>query len=160
MACSVDAERNSLRERLTASRGGDGAEAVRVNAKLGRASAQLRFEDAARLRDRIDALEEISVELARLQRLRELTVCLVVPAADGGRRAFYVAKGQVVCTRPYTGPAGLEWEAALSRIRQASPTLSPEAADDLMVVAAFLRRPGPELEVVALPTLAVDERAA
>ena len=132
----------------------------KLRAKLRRIAAELRFEDAARLRDRIEALEEVCAELARLRRLRELAVCLVAPAADGGRRAFYVAKGQVVCARPYTGPAGLEWEAALAAIRRAEPTLAPEAADDLMAVAAFLRRPGPELEVVALPTLTVDERAA
>ena len=132
----------------------------KLRAKLRRIAAELRFEDAARLRDRIEALEEVCAELARLRRLRELAVCLVAPAADGGRRAFYVAKGQVVCARPYTGPAGLEWEAALAAIRRAEPTLAAEAADDLMAVAAFLRRPGPELEVVALPTLTVDERAA
>ena len=132
----------------------------KLRAKLGRIAAELRFEDAARLRDRIEALEEVCAELVRLRRLRELAVCLVAPAADGGRRGFYVAKGQVVCARPYTGPAGLEWEAALAAIRRAEPTLAPEAADDLMAVAGFLRRPGPELEVVALPTLTVDERAA
>ncbi len=132
----------------------------KLREKLRRIAAELRFEDAARLRDRIEALEEVCAELARLRRLRQLAVCLVAPAADGGRRAFYVAKGQVVCARPYTGPAGLEWEAALAAIRRAEPTLAPEAADDLMAVAAFLRRPGPELEVVALPTLTVDERAA
>ena len=132
----------------------------KLREKLRRIAAELRFEDAARLRDRIESLEEVCAELARLRRLRQLAVCLVAPAADGGRRAFYVAKGQLVCARPYTGPAGLEWEAALAAIRRAEPTLAPEAADDLMAVAAFLRRPGPELEVVALPTLTVDERAA
>jgi DNA polymerase III subunit epsilon len=132
----------------------------RLRAKLRRVAAQLRFEDAARLRDRIEALEEVCAELARLERLRGLSVCLVAPAADGGRRAFYVAKGQVVCARPYTGPAGIEWEAALAAIRRAVPTNAPEAADDLLAVAAFLRRPGPELQVVPLPTLTVDERAA
>jgi DNA polymerase III epsilon subunit family exonuclease len=132
----------------------------KLRAKLRRVAADLRFEDAARLRDRIEALEEVTAELVRIRRLRELAVCLVAPAADGGRRAFYVAKGQVVCARPYTGPAGLEWEAALAAVRRAEPTLAPEAADDLMTVAAFLRRPGPELEVVALPTLDADERAA
>jgi hypothetical protein len=87
-------------------------------------------------------------------------VCLVAPGGDGGRRAFYVAKGQVVCSRPYMGRHGLEWEAALDAVRLAEPTLAPEAADELLAVAAFLRRPGPELEVVALPRLGADERAA
>jgi DNA polymerase III epsilon subunit family exonuclease len=132
----------------------------KLRAKLRRIVGELRFEDAARLRDRIVALEEVCGELARLRRLRELTVCLVAPDADGGRRGFYIAKGQVVCSRPYTGRHGLEWEAALVAVRLAEPTLAPEVADELLAVAAFLRRPGPELEVVALPTLSADERAA
>jgi len=132
----------------------------KLRAKLRRIAGELRFEDAARLRDRIEALEDVCAELARLRRLRDLTVCVVAPAADGGRRAFYVAKGQVVCARPFTGPSGLEWEAALAAIRRAAPTLAPEAADELLAVAAFLRRPGPELELVSLPTLTVDARAA
>ena len=132
----------------------------KLQAKLRRLAAELRFEDAARLRDRIDALEEVCADLARLRRLRGLAVCLVAPAADGGRRAFYVAKGQVVCVRPFRGASGLEWEAALAAVRRAEPTLAPEAADELLAVAAFLRRPGPELEAVALPTLTLDERVA
>ena len=132
----------------------------KLRVKLKRIATELRFEDAARLRDRIEALEEVRAELERLRRLRGLAVCLVAPAADGGRRGFYVARGQVVCSRPYTGPSGLEWEAGLAAARRAEPTLAPEAADDLLVVAGFLRRPGPELEIVALPTLTVDERAA
>jgi len=132
----------------------------KLRAKLRRLAAELRFEDAVRLRDRIDALEEVCAELARLRRLRGLTVCVVAPAADGGRRAFYVAKGQVVCARPFRGASGLEWEAGLAAVRGTEPTLAPEAADELLAVAAFLRRPGPELEVLALPTLTLDERAA
>jgi hypothetical protein len=65
-----------------------------------------------------------------------------------------------VCSRPFTGPRGLEWEAGLAAVRRAEPTFAPDAADDLLAVAAFLRRPGPELEVIALPTLTEDERAA
>ncbi len=132
----------------------------KLRAKLRLLAVDLRFEDAARLRDRIHALEEACTELARLRRLRALAVCLVVPAEGGGRCAFFVAKGQVVCSRPYHGAAGLEWEAGLAAVRRAVPTLAPDAADDLLTVAGFLRRPGPELEVVPLPTLIVDERAA
>jgi len=133
----------------------------RLRLKLRRVASELRFEDAARLRDRIAALEEVCDELARLRRLRALAVCVVAPALDGdGRRGFFVAKGQVVCARPYTGPRGLEWEAGLAAVRRAEPTHDPDAADDLLTVASFLRRPGPELDIVRLPTLIEDERAA
>jgi DNA polymerase III epsilon subunit family exonuclease len=132
----------------------------RLRRKLRRVASELRFEDAARLRDRIAALEEVCAELERLRRLRALAVCVVAPADGGGRKAFYVARGQVVCARRYTAAAGLEWEAGLAAVRRAQPTYAPDAADDLLVVAGFLRRPGPELEIVRLPTLNEDERAA
>ena len=86
-----------------------------------------------------------------MNRLRALSVCVVVPAAaDGGRRAFFVAKGQVVCARPFHGPRGLEWQAGLAAVARAEPTLAPEAADELIAIASFLRRPPPELEVIPL----------
>jgi DNA polymerase III epsilon subunit family exonuclease len=123
----------------------------KLRAKLKRLAHELRFEDAARLRDRIAALEQVSRELARMDRLRGLAVCIVVPGeGEGARRGFFVAKGHVVCARPYHGPHGLEWQAGLAAVARAEPTLAPEAADELLAVASFLRRPPPELEVVPL----------
>jgi DNA polymerase III epsilon subunit family exonuclease len=123
----------------------------KLRAKLRRLAHDLRFEDAARLRDRIAALEEVARELARMDRLRALAVCVVVPGeAEDSRRGFFVAKGQVVCVRPYHGPQGLEWQAGLAAVARAEPTLAPEAADELLAVASFLRRPPPELEVLPL----------
>jgi excinuclease UvrABC nuclease subunit len=127
----------------------DGLRKLRL--KLGRLSRELRFEDAARLRDRIDALEQVAAEIERMDRLRALSVCVVAPGeADGSKRGFYIAKGQVVCVRPYRGPQGLEWQAGLAAVARAEPTLAPEAADELIAIASFLRRPPPELEVVRL----------
>ncbi len=117
----------------------------KLRAKLKRLARDLRFEDAARLRDRLAALEDAAQEVVRMRHLREMAVCLV--AAD---RAIWVAKGQVVCIRPWGGTSGLEWEAGLAAVARAEPTLSPEAADDLRVLATFIRRPPPELEVIRL----------
>jgi hypothetical protein len=80
-----------------------------------------------------------------MQRLRELEVCLVA-----GDRAIWVAKGQVVCVRPWGGTSGVEWQAGLQAVAWAQQTLAPEAADDLRVLASFIRRPPPELTVVQL----------
>jgi hypothetical protein len=44
----------------------------------------------------------------------------------------------------------VEWQAALADVARAEPTLAPEAADDLRVLASFIRRPPPELTVVGL----------
>ena len=123
----------------------------KLRAKLSRLARDLRFEDAARLRDRIDALEDVASEIRRMNELRRLAVCIVAPGTRAGtRRAFFVAKGQVVCVRPYIGPYGVEWQAGLAAVGRAEPTLSAEAADDLRVVATFIRRPPAELEVVRL----------
>jgi DNA polymerase III epsilon subunit family exonuclease len=132
----------------------------KLRAKLKRLALDLRFEDAARLRDRIEALEEAAREIRRMQQLRQMGVCLVVPGErEGSRRAFFVAKGQIVCARPYLGQHGVEWRAGLAAVERAEPTLAPEAADELRLVDSFIRRPPPELEVVRLAHL-VDGRAA
>jgi DNA polymerase III epsilon subunit family exonuclease len=126
----------------------------RLRAKLRRLAQELRFEDAARLRDRIDALEHAVSEIARMQRLRALSCCVVVPSSrEGERRGFFVARGQVVCSRPFRGTSGPEWAAGLAAVARAEPTLAPEAADELRVVDGFLRRPPPELTVVPLADL-------
>jgi DNA polymerase III epsilon subunit family exonuclease len=126
----------------------------KLRAKLKRLAHELRFEDAARLRDRIEALEDVAREVDRMQRLRRLEVCVVVPGEhEGSRRAFWIARGQVVDVRPFTGTSGLEWQAGLAAVARAEPTLAPDAADDLLTVATFLRRPPPELEVIALAQL-------
>jgi DNA polymerase III epsilon subunit family exonuclease len=119
--------------------------------KLRRLAREQRFEDAARLRDRIAALEHVALDVAGLERLRALAVCVVAPAGeDGQRRGFFIAKGQVVCARPFHGAHGVEWQAGLAAVARAEPSLAPEATDELLAIAAFLRRPPPELEVVFL----------
>src|SRR3954451_10149775 len=87
----------------------------KLRAKLKRLARDLRFEDAARLRDRIAALEDVAQELVRIRRLRAMRVCVVVPAAhEGTRKSFWVAQGQIVAVRPFHGTRGLEWQAGLA----------------------------------------------
>jgi len=117
----------------------------KLRAKLLRLARELRFEDAARLRDRIEALEAAAGEIRRMDELRRLQVVLVA-----GGRAIWVAKGQVACIRPWGGTSGLEWQAGLAAVARAEPTLAPEAADELRVLAGFIRRPPPELTVIPL----------
>ena len=129
-----------------------------LRVRLRRLAADLRFEDAARLRDRVAALEEVVGGLAELERLRTLEVCVLVPAAEEGFvRALFVTGGRVAAARTLvSGPGGLvEIEAGLALARRAEPSLAPEDADELLLVGSFLRRPPPELRVVGLDARAI-----
>jgi DNA polymerase III subunit epsilon len=126
----------------------------RLRRKLAAHADALRYEDAARLRDRVVAVEALAAELERLDRLRATELCLLAPAAERGfRRAFFVASGRVAATRTIGPGAELEVEAGLAEARRAEPSLAPEDADELLVVAQFLRRPPPELRVVTFDEL-------
>jgi DNA polymerase-3 subunit epsilon len=140
----------------------------RLRAKLRDLSDSLRYEDAARLRDRIAALEQVVAGLAELDSLRAAQVILLVPAVEGGfRRAFFVAHGRIAAVRtlpPGQGSA-LELEAGMAEAGTRAASFAPEDADELLLVGLFLRRPPPELTVLRFEDVAggyaaVDGRAA
>jgi DNA polymerase III subunit epsilon len=126
-----------------------------LRTRLRRLARDLRYEDAARLRDRMAALEEVVSRVEELERLRQARLCILAPAREPGfRRAFFLAGGRVASVRTVPeGPAGrLEAEAGMAAVTLEVAELSyaPEDADELLVVSSFLRRPGPELRVVSL----------
>jgi DNA polymerase III epsilon subunit family exonuclease len=141
-----------------------------------------RYEDAARLRDRIAALEDIVRFLRRVERLRRARCCLIAPAAEPGfARAFFLAAGRIAAVRtlPPGDGARLEVEAGLAASAQVTQChlrsgpeecradgqvtqcyLTPEEVDALLVIGTFLRRPPPELRVAPLEAEAVLRLAA
>ena len=120
----------------------EGGPLPRLRERLSHLADGLRYEEAARLRDRIEALEHVVERLRRLERLRKLEVCLVAPAVEpGGKRAFLVAGGAVRALEP----GEVVVEAAASE-----GPLTPEQAEDLLLVDGFVRRPPPELAVLPL----------
>jgi len=129
----------------------------RLRRKLAALADARRFEDAARLRDRIEALEHVCRDLERLERLRSLERCLLVPAAEPGHtRAFFLAGGRIAAERtlPPGGGAHLEIEAGLAAARRPGEL----DVDELFLVARFLRRPPPEMTVVPLEREAILRR--
>jgi DNA polymerase III epsilon subunit family exonuclease len=121
----------------------------RLRHRLRELSDARRFEDAGRLRDRMAALERICRELKRLDRVRRLECCVLVPAEDSGYvRALFVAGGRVAGERtlPPGGGAALEIEAGLAAARRPGEL----DLDELLLVDSFLRRPPPELRVAPL----------
>jgi DNA polymerase III subunit epsilon len=141
---------------------GLGGPLPRLRARLRDLSDSLRYEDAARLRDRMAALERLIKHLRRLERLRELELCMLAPAVEPGmRRAFFLAGGRVQAVRtvPPGAGASLELEAGVAAARARRLELDAESVDELLLVGSFLQRPPPELEVRPLATCA-DRRAA
>jgi DNA polymerase-3 subunit epsilon len=138
------------RERLL-----EGAPLQRLRERLAYLSEGLRYEEAARLRDRLEALERVIDRLRRLAELRELEACLIAPAAEPGwRKAFFVAGGEVRAVRSLPPGAGARLElaagaAACSLSAEREP-LTPEQAEELLLLDGFIRRPPPELSVLPL----------
>ncbi len=130
----------------------------RLQSRLRALAEARRFEDAARLRDRITALQAVCTELDRLSRLRELECCVLVPALESRYvTAVFVCCGRVTAERalPAGGGAILEIESGLAasrRQKQACDKLSQEELDldELLLVDSFLRKPPPELRAVPL----------
>ena len=135
----------------------EGGPLPRLKRRLADLAESLRYEEAARLRDRIEALEHVVERLQRLERLRSLELCLVAPSLEPGRHtAFFVCAGELCAVRPLpAGPgARLEVEAGLARCRsaraRAGETLTPEQAEDLVLLDGFATRQPPELTVLPL----------
>src|SRR3954451_21749828 len=122
----------------------DGGPLPRLRARLAHLSEGLRFQEAARLRDRIEALEQVVERLRRLDGLRGLEACLLAPAVEPHLRKAFVVTGGRVCMRTISPGEGLTFAAEPT----AGP-LSPEQAEDLLLIDGFLRRPPPELERAA-----------
>ncbi|HYX89905.1 MAG TPA: UvrB/UvrC motif-containing protein, partial [Gaiellaceae bacterium] len=129
----------------------------RLRARLTHLAENLRYEEAARLRDRIEALEHVVERLRKLDRLGRLDACLIAPALEPGwQKAFFVCGGGVCAVRPLPPGAGarLEISAGIAvcqaaRERARGP-LTPEQAEDLLLLDGFVRRPPPELAVLPL----------
>jgi len=130
----------------------------RVRGRLAELAEARRYEDAARLRDRLQALEQVCRELERLARLRAVQRCLVVPGTEPGHaRAFFVAGGRLAAERSLPPGAGahLEVEAGLAAARRALADGSHGDLDELFLVGTFLRKPPPELSIVPLERSAI-----
>jgi DNA polymerase III epsilon subunit family exonuclease len=125
----------------------------RLRRRLAELADARRYEDAARLRDRLEALEQVCRELERLARLRAVKRCIVAPASEPGHaRAFFLAGGRVAAERslPPGGGAHLEIEAGLAACRRALVSDTNVDLDELFLVGSFLRRPPAELQIVPL----------
>jgi excinuclease UvrABC nuclease subunit len=128
-----------------------------MRARMAALGSERRFEQAAELRDALDALESARLALARLRRAAERTgVVLTADLDDRFVQAFACAGGRVVARRrlPRAGDAMLETApliASLEAALAARPSpLEPDQADVAHVVAAAFSRPGRHLAAVPI----------
>jgi DNA polymerase-3 subunit epsilon len=148
LALSTPEELNRLRE---------GGPLPRLRERLSYLADNLRYEEAARLRDRVEALEEVIERLRRLERLCRLESCLLAPALEPGwQKAFFICGGELCSVRSLPPAAESELEVRLglalceeARTRAGNP-LTPEQAEDLLLLDGFVRRPPAELAVLPL----------
>jgi DNA polymerase III epsilon subunit family exonuclease len=127
----------------------------RLRARLRDLAECRRFEDAARLRDRIAAVEDVVRTVQRLERVRKTNCCVIVPSTEPGfARGVFVANGRIADVRTLAGL--IEVEAGLAATRRPGP----EEIDELLLIGTFLRRPPPELRVAPLDADAILKQAA
>ena len=127
----------------------------RLRARLAHLSDNLRYEEAARLRDRIDALERMVDRLSELERLRGMNACVLAPDVEPELRKVFIVSGGRIDVRTLSRTD----RPALSHEPLEGP-LSPEQAEDLLLMGAFLRRPPPELTVLPLDAEQIGARLA
>jgi len=141
----------------------DGRAAATLRARMVALGEQRRYEQAAELRDRLDALEGVRLRLARLR--RAVAISGVLLAADVDRRfvqAFACAGGRVVGRRrlPRAGGAQLECEALLTALRAAIVArpcpLAPDQSEAARLIAAAFARPGRDVTAIPLPAGGLD----
>jgi DNA polymerase III epsilon subunit family exonuclease len=117
----------------------------RLRARLRELVECRRFEDAARVRDRLAAVEDIVRAVQRIEHARRTRCCVIVPSSEPGyARGIFVANGRIADVR--TLASRLEVEAGLA----AAELPGDEDLDELLLVGTFLRRPPPELRVAPL----------
>lgn len=135
---------------------------TRLHERMSHLSECLRYEEAARLRDRIASLERVAEQLARLERLRGLERCLVVPGLEAGRlEALFLGGGRIAARTELTsgrdaGPYVEQGVAAARAARLDGRSCEADHADELLVVGRFLKRPPPELRVLPLEAGAIS----
>jgi DNA polymerase-3 subunit epsilon len=133
----------------------------RLKQRLADLAESLRYEEAARLRDRVEALEQVLDRQQRLEQLRKVDACLIAPGLEPGWRTAFLIRGATVYAsrRLPPGPGALvEIDAGFistQAARDAAGPLTAEQAEDMLLIGGFVRRPSLELAVLPLDIHAI-----
>src|SRR5712692_4270533 len=145
----------AVQEGLAVLRGESTSVLERAASRRDELGEQLRFEEAAELRDRIRDVEQVVAVQQRLKEFADRNVVLVTPDRQADRvRLLLIRAGRLaeeVSLPMRATPSHLRF--LLRRVYGAasSPQVSRDELDDLLIMDAWLRRHRDEVREVAVP---------
>jgi DNA polymerase-3 subunit epsilon len=149
---------------------GDDRPRRRLEERMERLAASMRYEEAAEVRDDLRLLGGVEGTLARLRRALRRTGVLLAPDVDDRFvQGFACCRGMVVGRRriPRGGDGRLEIEplvatlaAALAGPPPAGAALPPERVEAARIVSAAFGRPRPAVQAIALDGQSLASAAA
>ena len=133
-------------------RGRDGSLLDRMVRRRDELAEELRFEEAARLRDRIRALEHVVGSQRRLEAVSERNLLIVAPSRrPKARELFFIRAGRLVHqTTATTATRAATLARSLRTVYQAigSNVVTRDVVDEMHLLDGWLRRHSHELTIV------------
>ena len=136
---------------------GEAPQIDELRARMEKLSAEWKFEDAAKLREQLQAVEQIVIRLRRLERIRNTNNLAIVQRAksseDGVLRAcVFLVQGGIVRRHLVFS----DWESGREEVRLAirqtfssplptKPFTAKEELDEMMIIDRWLKAHGEEL---------------
>jgi len=154
-AVSAEEYRDAVDEALSVLRGDSTAVLDRAGQRRDELGEELRFEEAAELRDRIRDVEQIVGVQRRLTAFAERNVVLVTPDRQADRRRLLLVRGGLLAEE-----VSLPVKATPSHLRYllrrvfrgpAQGPVGKDELDDLLILDAWLRRHAEEVVEVPVP---------
>lgn len=130
-----------------------------LDAKMRQAADELRFEEAAKLRDALSQARRVLVSQQLLNGAVERhNLVIVCPGVGGGAELFGIRHGRLFeqCSLPEPGATearDVVWAflARLDRAAAAPPLIGQEEVDAIIIINSWLARRGDSPQVVRLP---------
>jgi excinuclease ABC subunit C len=163
-ACSRDAYTAQVQEVLAFLRGENESLLALLEREMNAASANLAFERAAALRDKLDSLTWLSEQLRRVREAARHSFIYPVRGDDGVEWWYLIDGGHVRAVLPPPSADEVSRREALARIRavyERRPTASApphrQEIDGVLLVAAWFRRRKEERRTTLEPVVALNK---
>jgi DNA polymerase III subunit epsilon len=157
-AVSQEAYRVTVERALGALQGTDETVVAQLTARRDALAEDLRFEDAARLRDQMRALEHVVNVQQRLNDVATRNLAIVAPSVEKvAREIFWIRRGQLVGqtrvtrqTRPSTVERALTVTYAEEEAEAVNQPIPREKVDEMHLLDTWLQRNDERLTVISV----------